>query len=346
MRFENAYGSRVYFTHKRGYATNVDILALVEADRAEVVYWSRKRDAAVIAGTPPPSEFTMRFRRDAMKFDGTELLEMNWDGEAEPEFYAIYTSASWCEPCREFTPKLVRFYDAFKPSFGNLFEFVLCSWDKGRSKMLAYMAEEKMQWYGNWKNRKSSFWHKYQGGGIPCLVIVDRAGHILSHSYDLEGYIGPSTAMEDLGNLILFASTDADKRLSVPTPGIDPVKFADVIRKQIKKAKDEEKALNPTLAVAPDTLISELEDPQAEERKIHMKVEITKQGVVSNAALVDMENPELEERLFKALVLWQFIPAISADGVPQTTSRILPFNLKLRDDFVVSEPPRTTTPGT
>ena len=211
--------------------------------------------------------------------------------------------------------------------------------------MVAYMEDEKMQWYGNWKCRKAHYWQKYQDNGIPCLVIVDRNGYILSHSYDSSGYIGPSEAMEHLGELFLFASNDANNRLSVPTPGIDMVKFGGVLRKQIEKAKNEGKALNPALAFAPKTLIRELEDPQAEERKIHLKLEITKQGVLSNLVLMIMKNPALEERLFKALVLWQFIPAISGEGIPHKTTAVYPIDLKLKDELLVTELPSNTTSG-
>ena len=96
LRLENAYRKRAYFTHQKGHATNAAILSLVEADRAEIVSWSRKRDAAVIAGTLSPSEFTMQFRKHAQRPDGTDLLDVDWEEEPEPEFYGIYSSASWC----------------------------------------------------------------------------------------------------------------------------------------------------------------------------------------------------------------------------------------------------------
>ena len=337
MKLANAYGSKVYFNNTRGYTFNVDILALAEVDRAEVVYWSRKRDAAVTAGTLPPSKFTKQFRKDTEKFLGKESLEVNWKGKPEPEFYAIYTSAGWCKPCRGFTPKLVRFYKANKPAYGDVFEFILCSWDKGKSKMLAYMQEEQIQWYGNWKNRKSRFWRKYQGNGIPCLVIVDRNGHILSHSYDADGYIGPSVPMEDLRKLLRFGGNDPDGRLSVPTPGISLDKWSEVLRQQMKKAKDGKKSLKPAPAFVPKTLLTELEDPEEEIRELLLQLDLTKQGVVSNAVLLNMVNPELEEKLLRALVLWQFLPAISTDGVPYNTVAKFPIKLRLKDEFLVKE---------
>ena len=345
LKLANAYGSKVYFTNKKGHSFNVEILALAEADRAEVVYWSRKRDAAVTSGTLAPGKFTRQFRKDAEKYHGKEPLKVNWEEKPEPEFYAVYTSASWCQPCRGFTPKLVEFYKANKPAYGDVFEFILCSWDEGKSKMLAYMEEENMPWYGNWKNRNSRFWRKYQGNGIPCLVIVDRNGYILSHSYDADGYIGPRVPMEDLRKLFRFVSNDPNERLSVPTPGINFDNWDDVLQQQLNEAIEGKKSLKPAPVLVPTTLLTELEDSEEEMRELVLKLDLTKQGVVSNVELINMANPDLEERLFKALVLWQFFPAISAEGEPYKTVAKFPLQLRLKDEFLVTELSNATMPG-
>ena len=39
------------------------------------------------------------------------------------QYYAIYYSAQWCPPCHAFTPKLVDWYNRFKPAHHN-FELI------------------------------------------------------------------------------------------------------------------------------------------------------------------------------------------------------------------------------
>ena len=43
---------------------------------------------------------------------------------------------------------------------------------------------------------------KYAGAGIPCLVVVDRDGKVLSDSYVDGKYVGPQKVMQDLEQLI------------------------------------------------------------------------------------------------------------------------------------------------
>jgi len=38
----------------------------------------------------------------------------------------------------------------------------------------------------------------YRGRGIPCLVLVDREGNVVSHSYEGQTYVGPVKVMNDL----------------------------------------------------------------------------------------------------------------------------------------------------
>lgn len=42
---------------------------------------------------------------------------------------------------------------------------------------------------------------KYAGTGIPCLVLVDREGKVLSHSYEGQTYVGPTKVMNDIPNM-------------------------------------------------------------------------------------------------------------------------------------------------
>ncbi|HEX8279749.1 MAG TPA: hypothetical protein VF551_00105, partial [Chthoniobacterales bacterium] len=45
---------------------------------------------------------------------------------------------------------------------------------------------------------KAPLLQDYSGDGIPCLVILDPDGRIVSHSYEGKQYRGPEKVLEDL----------------------------------------------------------------------------------------------------------------------------------------------------
>lgn len=93
----------------------------------------------------------------------------------------LYFSASWCPPCRAFTPQLVAAYNQLKTD-GKPFEVVLVPHDQTEAAMEKYMKDYDMPWvavpFGD--KRVEALNQKFAVTGILKLVVVDDAGKILS----------------------------------------------------------------------------------------------------------------------------------------------------------------------
>ncbi len=154
--------------------------------------------------------------RKVDKFDDAAL--------AQSKYYAIYYSASWCGPCRAFTPDLVRWYKRNK-SKNPQFELIFVSSDRSAEDMAAYMKEDGMDWpalaFDNKKDTPGLT--KYSGRGIPCLVFIDETGKVLSDSYVDGKYVGPRKVLEDMEK-ILKGGGAAGTSSSSSTSGLDSLK--------------------------------------------------------------------------------------------------------------------------
>lgn len=114
----------------------------------------------------------------------------------------LYFSAHWCGPCRKFTPDLVAYYNRVIPEHPE-FEIIFVSSDKSSFGMETYMRETNMPWPAIefQKIAGKSEIMKYAGSGIPCLVLVDETGKIISNSFEGSTYVGPKKVLSDLDGI-------------------------------------------------------------------------------------------------------------------------------------------------
>jgi nucleoredoxin len=138
-----------------------------------------------------------------VRLEGAALRPVAADRLARVKFYAIYFSAGWCPPCREFTPGFIDAYGKIREIYPE-FETVFVSNDKSPAEMFAYMRDDRMTWPAvRWDQvRGLKEINRYAGSGIPCLVLVDADGKVLSDSYRLGRYVGPDAVLEDTWKLL------------------------------------------------------------------------------------------------------------------------------------------------
>lgn len=213
-------------------ATGVQVNALgtpltLPSDQTDLLTRAGQTQAALAAATPPPAvptaplaaaptpvpkpsappaiENTLAAALDGKLVTriGTKLEPFDAKKLAAKRYLAIYFSATWCPPCRQFTPELVSWYKRKKSSLEN-FDIIFVSRDRAPQDMEKYMKDDKMDWpaldYATASDRHPL--SKYSGRGIPCLVLLDEKGQVLSDSYQGDQYLGPDKVMKDLDKLL------------------------------------------------------------------------------------------------------------------------------------------------
>jgi len=96
----------------------------------------------------------------------------------DKKYVGLYFSASWCGPCRKFTPKLIE----FRNKFSDEFEVVLVGGDGSAKAQANYMKKYSMPWLAI-ENKSPEAKHATKIADvefIPFLVVLDEKGEIIT----------------------------------------------------------------------------------------------------------------------------------------------------------------------
>ena len=150
-----------------------------------------------------PSIMQRRLTGKLVRLQGSSLKPVDAASLGGVKYYALYYSASWCGPCKQFTPELVRDYQQLKAQYPQ-FEVVFISGDHNAGAMRDYMREDRMAWPAlNYEARSGAAeLMRYGGPGIPCLVLVDDQGAVLSDSFENGNYVGPRKVLADAKRIL------------------------------------------------------------------------------------------------------------------------------------------------
>lgn len=140
-----------------------------------------------------------------MHFLGKRLLNRSWEvlpvSHLSSSPLLIYFSASWCQPCTKFTPKLIDFYNKAKSSQKEL-EIVLASFDEFEDAYSNFYS--KMPWLSvpfNEKKVIENLKNKYSITTIPTLIMVNEFGEMLENDCRFKIEARPDNAYEELAHI-------------------------------------------------------------------------------------------------------------------------------------------------
>jgi len=120
----------------------------------------------------------------------------------QKKFYLFFFSANWSAAGRRFTPKLIEYYNRVTAQHPEL-EVIFFSADRSQFSMETYLGQSNMPWpavaYPQ-INRKAAGMETNVIKEIPCLVLVDAGGRILSKTDGKTA--GPEKVLADLDKIL------------------------------------------------------------------------------------------------------------------------------------------------
>ena len=172
-RIDNARSREENFPMKKITLSLIGAVAMVAAFFGNIV---PALSAAPADPGSPKENWKEIFADGLFRADGSKVKLT--DAFKNKKFVGIYASASWCAPCRHFTPRLVEFYKEFRDQV----EIVLVGCDNTQEEVFKYMVDHGMEWLTVKRDSPGIGGYKARNGirGIPNFRFYDaKTGKLL-----------------------------------------------------------------------------------------------------------------------------------------------------------------------
>lgn len=219
-RLSSVHGEFVLLGHKEDATSLLRLQDLDDASLATVATWIARQPPTAPWGKSE-SRVAKALAKRLVVLRDKKFVAFEPGDRPEPEFYLVYFGAYWCGPCRRFSPHLLEAYREMKAVAPDRFEVVFVSDDHDGSGQLDYAREVGMPWPVLRFNTSIPLFDRWRGPGIPCLVVLDREGELIFHSYSDKEYLGAQDPLEKFQRLLDWVHRDAPTesrwRLAVAT---------------------------------------------------------------------------------------------------------------------------------
>ena len=198
------------------YRVTASEMAAADAKRAAeqesaaqaLEHWKESEQTSKEPSNLPPEGQAGGAMYDHLKGDLVYLHHgsvTHFDDEVlEPKkLYLLFFSADRSDPGRKFTAQLVEYYHRVAPQHPE-FEVIFFSADRSQLEMETYMAQSNMPWPAvayDKRDGKAGGMQNNLVRDIPCLVLADATGKILSYSRGGDNPVAPEKVLADLDEI-------------------------------------------------------------------------------------------------------------------------------------------------
>lgn len=312
-KLSGVYGSVAIFTGKK----ETVILSVNQLDDAAL---SRVADF-LDTSTKAPSAWaksngkvaTSLLGRLQIMRDG-KMVEFDPGTRPEPDLYLVYFGAFWCPPCRQFSPKLVAAYRRLKELAPGRFELVFVSSDHSHSEQVSYVREVGMPWPVLEYSAVGSVnpIERWEGPGIPDLVVLTRDGEPIFNSYHGEVYVGPESVLDELEPLL--------NAMDEHTLSCRMTLHRLAVVQHVRSAAGGKLSPKPYMMGLDSAHYQTLEI-----KKLTALLDIDQRGHVSAVQIEPQLPAAIEFQLEQDIQKWLFLPAVS-NGQPKAVRIKLPID--------------------
>jgi thiol-disulfide isomerase/thioredoxin len=307
------YGKYAVISRPAGAALfPIDMMGDAELDR--VAEFMSARPVKPPLWKQSKSRVSRTLEKQLVVFNGKKLVPFDPGTRSEPEFYLVYFGANWCPPCRAFSPDFVKEYQRLQDLAPGRFEVVFISSDHDDSEQLEYVRHVSMPWPVLRFSAIGSVdpLERWEGPGIPCLVVVTPEGDAIMHSYHGQEYVGPHAVLREFEEFLRATANETETKRALHRLAV------------IRHVRD---AVGKSAPVAPYIISIDLRRYRTLELKqLNATLSIDEKGHVTDAEFEPQLPTVLHYQLVNDAEKWLFLPAVR-DGKAQAVKVQLPLNL-------------------